>query len=185
MKEQWTCCKAPLYSALKSSAGPTPSHTTNKLLKVRVNERKGGWNQGRQDQAASGLLLCGPIHREHTASHPPAWFILSLTHEYSCAQGGHPRTKPLGHWGRGGVTCYHQSGRRPVSWPRERPRAGQGLLNHQAVSPAHTRWLLCVSKQWRKCPTDLAGSNFPPLSLSISSQGHLAKLPPVLLGKNW
>lgn len=26
-------------------------------------------DQGHQHQAASGLLLCGPIHREHTASH--------------------------------------------------------------------------------------------------------------------
>lgn len=104
--------------------------------------------------------------------------ILSLTHEYSRTQGGRPRTEPRGrgcHRERSSTTCCGQSGRRLCPGPRE-AWSWPALLNHQAVSPAHTRWLLCVSEQWRKCPAGLAGSNSPS-ALSISSQGHLAKLP--------
>lgn len=108
-----------------------------------------------------------------------AFCILSLTHEYSRTQGGWPRTKPRGRGchreTRSSTTCCGQSGRRLCPGPRE-AQSWPGLLNHQAVSPAHTRWLLCVSEQWRKCPAGLAGSNSPS-ALSISSQGHLAKLP--------
>lgn len=43
---------------------------------------------------------------------------------------------------------------------------------------------LCLELR-RKCPADLAGSNFHLSAPSISSQGHLARRPPVLLGKNW
>lgn len=88
------------------------------------------------------------------------------------------------------TTCCCQSGRRPLSWPRqwkggrEEDQASQGLLSYQAASSLIPGGLLCVSEQQRKCPlTQQAPISLPSALSTASPAGWLAKPSPVLLWK--
>lgn len=54
-----------------------------------------------------------------------------------------------------------------LSWARQceggqrECRASQGILNHQAVCPSHTRWLLCVSATEKEVPRWPGRIQFP------------------------